>query len=159
MCESDTWLNNREINERFQKFLKPHFGKVWEKLFPIGREQPAGERERAKTLSILWQVRHNITHNSGYLTDADAKKITILAKTSIEGGNSLCPTLYDLRYVKQFLVETAKHTNKRIATRLAKLLTELHDDDKSLFDVQEIANQVSQKFQQPLVVGGATGEI
>ena len=159
MCESDTWLNNKEINDRFRKFLKPHFGDAWERLFPIGKEKQESERERAKTLSILWQVRHNITHNSGYLTDADAKKITLLAKTSIEGGNALCPTLHDLRYVKQFLVETAKHTNDRIATRLAKLLTELHRDDNSLFDAQEMADQVSQKFQQPLVVAGIPGMV
>ena len=157
MCESDTWLNNNEINDRFRKFLKPHFGESWERLFPIRNESPARERERATTLSILWQIRHNITHNSGYLTDADAKKITLLAKTSIEGGNELCPTLYDLRYVQQFLVETARHTNNRVASRLADLLTELHSEDSSLFDPQEIANQISQKFQQPLVVGGTTG--
>lgn len=157
MCESDTWLSNKDINERFRKFLKVHFGDPWERLFPIGNETPTAERERAMTLSILWQIRHNITHNSGYLTDADAKKITLLAKTSIEGGNELCPTLHDLRYVKEFLVETARHTNNRIATRLAELLTELHAEDGSLFVAQEMANQISQKFQQPVVVGGATG--
>lgn len=157
MCESDTWLNNKNVNDRFRQFLKPHFGDPWEPLFPVGNQNPAVEKERATNLSILWQIRHNITHNSGYLTDADAKKITLLAKTNIEGGNELCPTPHDLRYVKQFLVETAKHTNNRIATRLAELLTELHAEDNSLFDTQDTANRISQKFQQPVAVGGATG--
>ena len=75
MCESDTWLSNQAINERFRYILKPHFGEPWEYLFPNEKQQPNGERDRAGTLAILWQVRHHVTHNTGVLTDSDASAL------------------------------------------------------------------------------------
>jgi hypothetical protein len=65
LCESDTWLTNRTINERFKRLLKSPFGDNWENLFPEENQQPQGERARARALSILWQIRHTITHNVG----------------------------------------------------------------------------------------------
>lgn len=111
LCESDTWLSNHSINERFRHILKPHFGDSWEQLFPNEKQQPAAERDRArdraKTLAILWQVRHNITHNTGFLTDSDARRLTLMVKTEVESGVTLNPNLRDVRYVKRFLIETA----------------------------------------------------
>ena len=126
-------------------------------MFPNKKQNPPAERDRAETLAILWQIRHNITHNTGFLTDSDAKKLTLLVRSEVESGCMICPNLHDLRYVKQFLDETAKNTNDRIADRLAILLTELQADDPSLFDPQEIANEVSSKFQKVLQVAGQTG--
>jgi len=157
MCESDTWLSNSAINERFRQVLKPRFGDPWEYLFPNEKQNPAQERDRASTLSILWQVRHSITHNTGVLTDSDARRLTLMVKTKVTSGDLLNPNLFDLRYVKRFLVETAHHTNTRIGQRLAVLLTERHQDDPALFDPQQLANSIAGSFQQPLTIDGRAG--
>jgi hypothetical protein len=157
MCESDTWLSNQAINERFRHMLKPHFGDPWECLFPNERQNPTSEHERANTLAILWQLRHNITHNTGVLTDSDARRLTLMVKARVTRGNTLNPDLFDLRYVKRFLVETANHTNDRIGRRLASLLTERYGDDSTLFDRQNLADNISQTFQQSLPIDGYTG--
>jgi hypothetical protein len=157
MCESDTWLNNPAINERFRHILKPHFGEPWEYLFPNEKQNPIAERGRASTLAILWQVRHNITHNSGVLTDSDARRLTLMVKTRVASGDTLDPELSDLRYVKRFLVETADHTNNRVGQRLAVLLTERHQDDPTLFVPQKQADSISTAFQQSLTIDGFAG--
>ncbi len=71
----------------------------------------------------------------------------------------ICPNLDDLRYVKQFLDETANWTNRRIADRLSELLTDLHADNPLLFDAQTKADEVSLKFQLVLNIGGKTGAL
>ena len=157
MCESDTWLNNHAINERFRHILKPHFGEPWDYLFPNEKQNPIAERGRASTLAILWQVRHNITHNSGVLTDSDGRRLTLMVKTKVASGSTLDPQLSDLRYVKRFLVETADHTNNRIGQRLALLLTERHQEDPTLFVPQKQADSISTAFQQPLAIAGFAG--
>lgn len=160
LCESDTWLSNHGINERFRQILKPHFEEQpWENLFPNSRQPPDTERERASTLAILWQLRHNITHNTGLLTDADARRLTLMVREQVDSGELINPDLRDLRYVKRFLVETADHTNNRVGTRLAALLSELHADDPHLFDPQEKADAVSVSFQHSLTVAGAVGNL
>jgi hypothetical protein len=93
MCESDTWLSNQAINERFRYMLKPHFGDPWEFLFPNEKQNPILERERANTLAILWQLRHNITHNTGVLTDSDARRLSLMVKSRVARGNVLSPVL------------------------------------------------------------------
>ncbi|QDV85805.1 hypothetical protein [Planctomycetes bacterium TBK1r] len=160
LCESDTWLSNQGVNERFRQLLKCHFDdQPWENLFPNARQQPAAERERAKTLGILWQLRHNITHNTGLLTDSDARRLTLMVKQQVAPGESINPSNHDLRYVERFLVETADRTNVRIAERLAELLTELHTDNPSLFTPQDKADSVSSGFQQSLIIAGAVGTL
>ncbi len=157
MCESDTWLSNQAINERFRYILKPHFGEPWEHLFPNEKQQPSVERDRSGTLAILWQVRHNVTHNTGVLTDSDARRLTLLVKKEVSSGSTLNPDLSDLRYVKRFLVETANRTNNRIGTRLAGLLTERHQDDPTLFPPTKLADSISSSFQQSLTISGFVG--
>lgn len=70
MCEAGTWISNGLINDRFRRLLKAPFGDPREFLFPNEKQQPVAERERARTLAILWQVRHTITHNVGVLTES-----------------------------------------------------------------------------------------
>src|SRR5207245_4329216 len=60
LCESDTWINNETINKRFKSLLKSPFGANWELLFPEPNQPPNAERDRARTLAILWQMRHNL---------------------------------------------------------------------------------------------------
>jgi hypothetical protein len=157
MCEAGTWISNRLINDRFRRLLKEPFGDLWEFLFPNEKQQSEAERERARTVAILWQVRHTITHNVGVLTESDTSKLRFLVKAPIASGNVLSPTKEDIRYVKRFLFETAQHTNQRIGRRLAELLTEIHQDDSTLFDAQKKADAASRQFGIPLTVSGQAG--
>lgn len=67
LCESDTWINNGTINDRFRSLLKAPFGADWEFLFPGPGQGPGPQMERAATLAILWQIRHNLAHNVGVI--------------------------------------------------------------------------------------------
>jgi hypothetical protein len=102
-------------------------------------------------------LRHNITHNTGVLTDSDVRRLTLMVKSKVQPGDTLNPTLADLRYVKRLLVETANHTNNRIGRRLAELLTERYQDDLTLFDSQKLADAISESFQQSLTIDGVVG--
>jgi hypothetical protein len=61
LCESATWLDCDEVNDRFRRLLAPPFESGNFLLFP---KQPAVEREQYDTLAIIWQLRHTIVHNS-----------------------------------------------------------------------------------------------
>jgi hypothetical protein len=126
-------------------------------LFPNARQSPVADRERAKTLSILWQVRHNLAHNVGVITKSDALKLRLLVKGNVNAERLLSPTENDLRYVKRFLFETAEIVNRKVGDRLALLLTEIHRDDPTLFESQQLADSVSQGFGYALTIDGAAG--
>ena len=96
LCESDTWLTNRTTNERFRKLLKRPFGDNWENLFPEENQPSPGERDHARTLSILWQVRHTISHNVGVVTGSDAAKLKMIVKSNVDSSGILTPTHYDI---------------------------------------------------------------
>ena len=80
-----------------------------------------------------------------------------MVKAKVTRDTTLNPDLFDLRYVKRFLVETANHTNDRVGQRLASLLTERSQDDSTLFDRQDLADNISRYFQQSLSIDGHTG--
>ncbi|HVX13587.1 MAG TPA: hypothetical protein VHC22_20555 [Pirellulales bacterium] len=157
LCESDTWLKNKTISERFKVLLQHHFGDKWENLFPEPNQLPVAERERAKTLSILWQIRHNLAHNVGVITHSDSMKFRVLIGGAVGADCRLTPSIDDLRYVKRFLTETANHTNQRVGTRLADVLTNFHQADPTLFDAQEKANEISARFARSLTVSLQAG--
>lgn len=157
LCESDTWLNNNDINDRFRRILKPPSGKPGEFLFPNEDQHPVAERDTASTLSILWQIRHNLTHNSGVLTGSDSMKLRMLSKGAVEQDCILSPSRDDLRFVKRFLTETANRTNERVGKRLADLLTEIHYTDSTLFLAQEKADEISRLIRLPLSIAGSLG--
>ncbi|HKI34998.1 MAG TPA: hypothetical protein VKA46_24290 [Gemmataceae bacterium] len=157
LCESDTWIKNKTINDRFRSLLKEPFGGDWEYLFPKPNQGPAEERDRAKTLAILWQLRHNLAHNVGALTHSDAMKFRLLIGSHVTAEHSLVPTRDDLRFVGRFLSETALRTNERIGLRLATLLTALHQGDATLFDAQDTADEVSRRFNRSLAIDGCAG--
>ena len=161
MCESNTWLSNDVINRRFRSILKSPLGDLCpDFLFPVKPAQsPTAEFPNAQTLSILWQVRHSITHNSGLLTKADTARLRLLAKQPIESSGELAPTVDDLRHVTRFLRELAANTNTRVGKRLAVVLSEVHQGDPSLFDPQERANALSQEFTFRLAINGITGNL
>lgn len=157
LCEADTWLNNKDINERFRNLLKLPFMKPSDFLFPNVDQHPASERERAKTLAILWQVRHNLTHNSGVLTGSDAAKLRMLSRTEVGADRLLTPTRIDLRYVHKFLADTADYANRWVGGKLALLLTEIHRQNSTVFDNQAKADEISRIFHLSLEIDGAKG--
>jgi hypothetical protein len=157
LCESDTWLNNKTINDRFRSLLKDPFGADWEYLFPGPGQGTTAQQQRAATLAVLWQIRHNLSHNVGVMTHSDAMKLRMLVRGIVPSDCRLAPTTEDLRYVKRFLSETAADVNLRVGNRLAALLTIFHQADPTLFDAQARANEVSQQFAFPVTISGHTG--
>jgi hypothetical protein len=157
LCESDTWISNPAVSSRFAGILKDPSGADWELLFPQSNQQPAGERDRAATLAILWQVRHNLAHNIGVITHADAMKFRVLVGGPVAADRRLFPSMDDLRYVKRFLSETAARTNQRVGTRLAEILTAFHAADPTLFDGRAKANDVSQRLAFSVTINGHVG--
>ncbi len=159
LCESDTWINNDSINKRFKTLLKTPFGADWELLFPEATQQPVAERDRARSLAILWQVRHNLAHNVGVITHSDAMKFRMLINAPVAADCRLSPSTEDLRYVKRFLTETALHTNQRVGSRLAQLLDGFHQVDPTLFDAQVKANELSQRLTFSVTINGRVGVV
>ncbi len=157
LCESDTWLTNRTINERFRRLLKSPFGDNWENLFPEENQQPQSERARARTLAILWQVRHTITHNVGLITGSDAAKSRMLLKGRISPDRALKITRRDIVYTKKFLFETSQSVNERVGKRLEAVLDGLHRDSPVLFDAQDMADRVSQQLGFSISINGCRG--
>jgi hypothetical protein len=157
LCESDTWVTNRTTNERFKKLLKLPFGDNWENLFPEENQLPPGEREGARTLSILWQMRHTITHNVGVITGSDAGKFKMLVKGAVGPDRILNPGNHDIIYVKRFLTETAESVNARIGNRLAHVLSVLHSDNPALFDSLDRASAISRELGFSVTIDGAVG--
>jgi hypothetical protein len=156
LCESATWLDCDEVNDRFRRLLAPPFESGDFLLFP---KQPAAERERYDTLGILWQLRHTIVHNVGVITQSDAIKLRLLVRAAIPQMQVIAPTRDDIRYLKRFLDETAELANRRIGERLAELLTALHAADPGLFVAQEAADAVTRTFGCVLTVAGVAGRL
>lgn len=159
LCESAIWLDCDEINARFRKLLSEPFEEGSFHLFPKQNQQPAAERGRYETLSIVWQLRHTVVHNVGVITQSDALKLRLLVKEPVESPRLLTPTEIDLRYLKRFLDETAIRSNARIGERLAELLSAIHAGNPVLFTPQEMADRVSQTFGTALTVAGAIGSV
>lgn len=126
-------------------------------MFPQSNQQPAAERDRAATLAIMWQIRHNLAHNVGVITHSDSVKFQVLTRGPVAAGRRLFPSMDDLRYVKRFLSETAARTNQRVGIRLAELLTGFHTADPTLFDARARANEVSERFVLPVTINGRIG--
>jgi hypothetical protein len=157
LCESDTWLTNRTINERFKRLLKSPFGDNWENLFPEDNQQPQAERRRARTLSILWQIRHTITHNVGVITGSDAAKFRMLVKGTVSPDRVLRLGKRDIIRADKLLSESSRAVNDRVGKRLETLLDGLHRDNPALFDAQEMADRVSRQLGFSITIDGSTG--
>lgn len=156
LCESATWLDCGEVNERFRRLLADPFESGEFFVFP---KQPEVEQTRYNTLSLIWQIRHTIVHNVGVITQSDAIKLRLLARSPVMHLQMLAPTRDDLRYMKRFLDEAAERTNSRIGARLADLLTLVHSEDPSLFVSQDIADELTRTFGFSLIVDGTAGTL
>lgn len=159
LCESATWLDCEETNERFRKLLSdPHqVGGQQFNLFPKPNQQPAADVWRFATLNIVWQIRHTVVHNVGVITQSDAAKLRLLAKEPVQAPRVLTPERPDLTYLARFLDETAIVCNRRVGERLAALLTTILTADPGLFQPQSMADNLAATFRIQLVVSGATG--
>lgn len=161
LCESATWLDCEEINDRFRKILSDPFqvGGEFFYLFPKQNQMPAGRQSRFDPMNLVWQIRHTAVHNVGVITRSDAVKLRLWAREPVEAPRILSPTRADLNYLKRFLDETADDCNLRIGARLAELLTDLHRVTPSLFNPQEMADRVASVFRLPLETAGSRGAV
>jgi hypothetical protein len=91
------------------------------------------------------------------MTHSDSMKLPMLVGGPVPADCRLAPTTDDLRYVRRFLSEAATDVNQRVGTRLAVLLENFHQADPTLFDAQEKANDVSQRFSFPVTINGYVG--
>jgi hypothetical protein len=159
LCESATWLDCDEINERFRRLLSDPFqiGGQFFYLFPRQSQLPTGQVSRFEPMNLVWQIRHTAVHNVGVITQSDAAKLRLWAKEQVAAPRIMSPTRSDLNYLKRFLDETADDCNRRIGARLAELLTALHDGTPMLFVPQDMADRVADVFQLPLQVAAAAG--
>jgi hypothetical protein len=154
LCESDTWLNCDIINERFRHLLADPFAKAGFDFFPKGN---AANILRIRTIDTLWQLRHTLAHNLGMITQSDAAKLRLLVKAAVAAPRMLSPARPDVWYVKILLDETAEEANRRVAARVAQLLTTLHAGDPTLFTPQQRADDLAKVFRVQVMVAGATG--
>jgi hypothetical protein len=159
LCESSTWLDCTEINKRFRKLLSDPFGATGAPfdLFPNAPQQPTDECWRFEVMTLVWQIRHTTIHNVGVITRSDAVKLSVMAKEEVRPEVMLTPTRDDLGFLKQFLDDTTEVSNKRIAERLAELLTTIHVQAPTLLKPTDMANRVTDLFQFPVTVAGITG--
>lgn len=156
LCESETWMDCDKTNEKFKKLLARPSGQggaFW--LLPAERNS-RGDGWRHETVSLLWQLRHDLAHNVGVITQSDAHTLTLLAKAPIPAPRVLKPRKADVWYVKMFLDSTAKLLNRRVADQLALVLTELHQSNSALFNPSARAQELANQFRHQLTVSGAT---
>jgi hypothetical protein len=163
LCESDTWLSNDVINNRFRRLLSPSDKDLWEEFLLPAKNQGKGpskekQEKRAATLAILWQLRHNLTHNSGVMTGSDSMKFRVLTRRPVEKGRILVPAEEDLRHSKRFFSEIADDINGRVGIQLAGLLTAVHNESPALFDPQSRADELANIFAMSLSVASAHGK-
>ena len=163
LCESDTWLSNDVINSRFRRLLAPSDKDLWEEFLLPAKNQGRGpwkekQEKRAATLAILWQLRHNLTHNSGVMTGSDSMKFRVLTRRPVEKGRILVPAEEDLRHSKRFISEIAHDINDRVGIQLAGLLTAVHQEFPALVDPQTKADELANIFAMNLSVASAHGK-
>jgi hypothetical protein len=160
LCESATWLDCEEINDRFRKLLADPFQKEGRfHLFPRQNQDPASERWRFETLSLIWHLRHTVVHNVGVITQSDAIKLPLLVRAPVASMQVLAPTRDDIHFLKRFLDETAEMANRRIGSRLAELLSTIHAGNSALFQPHEMADRVARTFGFVLPVAGVSGTL
>ena len=157
LCEADTWLNCKGVNNRFRKLLADPFddGSFW--LFPQQGQQPKSEQYRYQLISAIFQLRHTIVHNLGVITESDATKFRHLLRSSVDAHKVLVPTSKNFRQIKGFLDQTAEMVNRRIAVRLAELLTTLHQDNYLSLDPALKAPELASLFGIPVTICGHSG--
>jgi hypothetical protein len=156
LCESLTWCDCDEANRRIRRILADPFDAGSFYIFPLPNQNPNALRGRYELVSLIWQLRHTIAHNSGVITSSDAHKLRLLTRSNIHSPRLLWPTKGDVWCVKLYLDETVELINREVANRLGELLTKIHEDDASLFEPQQKARELAELFEIPATVAGIT---
>jgi hypothetical protein len=157
LCESLTWVDCDQVNDRFRSILAEPFQKGSFYVFPKEKgHQPASLAGRYELVSLIWQLRHSIVHNAGVITVSDAHRLTRLTRQKVEGPQVLWPTRGDVWYVKLFLDETVEKINGEISKRLAQVLTTLRVSDPTLFEPDIRAQDLANLFRLTVQVAGVT---
>jgi hypothetical protein len=159
LCESSTWLDCEEINERFRKLLSDPFATGGSQFHLFPKQVKSGEQSWFDLMNLVWQIRHTSVHNVGVITKSDAVKLRLWAKEAVAAPRVLTPTRNDLNYLKRFLDVRADDCNERIADRLAQLLSTIHNSAPALFVPQEMADRLSGLFRRSLTVSAAVGVV
>jgi hypothetical protein len=154
LCEGQTWLDCDDIDRRFRRLLADPFDQGTFRFFG---QSTGPDGWRSKTADTLFQLRHVITHNISVITRSDAAKLSLLVKGRVDAPRILSPTEPDVRSAKRFLDDTVSWANRRVAERLAELLTKIHADNPSAFVAQERADLVTNQFTLVVTVAGAVG--
>jgi hypothetical protein len=154
LCESLTWCDCDDTNKRFRRVLADPFKDGDFYIFPQVSQRPEALRHRYELMSLIWQLRHTIAHNTGVITLSDAQKFRVLIKGQVDSPRLLWPTKADVSYVKLFLDETVELINREIGTRLSALLTTLHSKDQSLFAPENKAQELANLFGTASIVSG-----
>jgi hypothetical protein len=158
LCESATWLDCQEINERFRKLLADPFEAGDFYIFPrTGNQEPIAEQWRFELMSLVWQLRHTAVHNVGVITKSDAVKLRVWAKEAVGAPMVMAPARNDIRWLKMFLDDTAKDVNQRTGERLATLLTTINAKTPGILNPAELANRITATFGTVLKVATVEG--
>lgn len=157
LCESATWLDCGDANDRFRRILADPFTKGDFYVFPMSKgQQPAALAGRHELVTLVFQLRNAAVHNAGVITESDAAKLRVLSRGPVEAPRLLVPSRLDVYSVKLYLDETAKLINAEVATRLAMLLeTKLRAADLG-YDVPAQAKRLAVAFNQPITMGAVT---
>lgn len=156
VCESLVWLSTKEIQDRFKKLLALSDPKKPFNFFSPFDDPGSAIAWPRRTIDILIQLRHSITHNVGVLTASDGAKLRLLTKTPVPTPSMLEPTSADLLNARTFLEETVNEVNGRIAARLAEVLTEIHERDPGLVDPDPKAAELARIFNEAVTVANRT---
>ncbi|HEY7427518.1 MAG TPA: hypothetical protein VH682_25010 [Gemmataceae bacterium] len=160
LCEAATWLDCKQINDRFRQLLTDPFKPGDFYVFPKeGNQQPVAQQWRYDLMSLIWQLRHTAVHNVGVITKSDAVKLRVWAKEAVEAPRVLAPARNDIRWLKMFLDETVEDCNRRIGQRLADLLTVIHTTAPAILAPTDLANRITAAFQVVLSVAGVAGTL
>lgn len=123
LCESLTWLDCGDANDRFRRILADPFSPGDFYVFPTSKAQnPASLLGRHELVSLIFQLRHSAVHNAGVVTESDAAKLRVLSREPVAAPRLLVPSRLDVYSVKLYLDQTAKLLNEEIAKRLSALL-------------------------------------
>lgn len=94
-------------------------------------DNPQGQysRSRLKALQGIFQIRHTLSHNQGFVTSSDSAKFQVYGFTTSQ-GEVIDPTSeHTGRVVRQFLREEAEEFTEWLLQQISAYLNSLHRND------------------------------
>lgn len=95
-------------------------------------DNPQGQysRSRLKALQGIFQIRHTLSHNQGFVTSSDSTKFQVYGFTATQGEIIDPSSEYTGRVVRQFLREEAEGFTEWLLQQISVYLRSLHQNDK-----------------------------